>query len=54
MKSLIFTEVEMIAYKSRNYDFNVKSFIIVKYNDKVDYLLMGKTKYIFIRILNSN
>ena len=30
MDNLIFTEVEMIAYESRNYDLNVKPFIILK------------------------
>ena len=36
MDNLIFTEVEMIAYESRNYDLNVKSFIILKAKSKTD------------------
>ena len=36
MDNLIFTEVEMIAYESRNYDLCVKSFVTVKAKSKTD------------------
>ena len=36
MDNLIFTEVEMFAYESRNYDLCVKSFVIIKAKSKTD------------------